>query len=323
MKRVVILAAGLAMAMPLGYAAGLEDVSLHFSGHTAIVWQAPTNHLPKRFWTYKIVPQVFSAAAISNGIVLAGFEKKGFPRPSTNNLVLWADHPDIEPQPPYFAIHPSNGQMSFTLGDRAPGSSKDIARDGTAVRRALKCAGLLGVDPKDLAPTNSATAGIYGVFLARQIDGVRFFDDTEGLQIEFGKDGKIRQFGLMWPKLVRDESCATASPEEIVRCIRGGKTVLVPADEEGNYLAQVRDVARAKRITITHVTPHYGEGVIGEELPENQPAKCVRPTVILGCTADCGTNAVFVQIYAPILASDVRRLLGSRAEKIPGRAPGR
>ena len=323
MKRVVILAAGLAMALPLVYGAGLEDVSLHFSVHTAIVWQAPTNHLPKRLWTYKIVPQVFSAAAISNGIVLAGFEKKGFPRPSTNNLVLWADHPDIEPQPPYFAIHPSNGQMSFTLGDRAPGSSKDIARDGAAVRRALKCAGLLGVDPKDLAPTNSATAGIYGVFLARQIDGVRFFDNTEGLQIQFGKDGKIRQFGLMWPKLVRDERCATASPEEIVRCIKGNKAVWVPADEEGNYLAQVKDMGRAKKVTITQITPFYGEGIFGEEPRENEAPKQVRPVAILGGSADFGTNAVLVRIYVPLLSADVRRVLGSRAEKNPRPKSGR
>jgi hypothetical protein len=51
--------------------------------------------------------------------------------------------------------------------------------------------------------------------------------------------------------------------------------------------------------------------------------KHVRPAAILGATADYGTNAAFVRIYAPILASDVRRLLASRAEKIPSRALGR
>ena len=323
MRMLLIAGWSLAAVLPSVVASSLEDVSLHFSTNTAIVWRAPTNHLPTRFWTYKIVSQVFSATAISNGIVLAGFEKKGFPRPSTSDVVLWADHPDMEPRPPYFAIHPSNGQMSFTLGDRSPDSTKDIARDAAAVRRALKCATLLGVDSKDLAPTNSATAGTYGVFLTRQIDGVRFLDDTEGLQVQFGKDGKIRQFTLLWPKLVRDESCAIASPEEIVRCIRGAKTVLVPADEEGNYFAQVKEMARARRITITQITAHYGEGAIGEEVQDNQPAKWVRPIAILGGTADFGTNTMFVRIYAPILRADVRRLLGSRAENIPGRAPGR
>src|ERR1035441_5674365 len=96
-RRLVTFAATFAMALPSVVASGLEDVSLHFSTNTAIVWQAPTNHLPQRFWTYKRLPQVFSAAAISNGIVLAGFEKKGFPRPSTNRIVLWADHMEGEP----------------------------------------------------------------------------------------------------------------------------------------------------------------------------------------------------------------------------------
>ena len=321
MKRLVIVAVGWATVPLSVIATGLEDVSLHFSTNTVIVWQAPTNHLPKQFWTYKRLPQMFSAAAISNGIVLAGFEKKGFPRPSTNEVTLWADHPDGEMQPPYFSILPRCGQMMFTLGDRAPESQKDVARDGAAVKRAWKCAALLSVDLTQLVQTNAAGSGLGGAFLPRQLDGIQFFAETEGLQFQFGKGGQIRQFALLWPKLERDEICATASPQEIIQCIRGYKTVLVPADEEGNYFAQVREVARARRLTITQVTPYYGEGMLGEEPRDNEPSRYVRPVAILGATADFGTNAAFVKLYAPILAADVRRLLSSRAERIPGRAP--
>ena len=88
MRMLLIAGWSLVAVLPSVVASSLEDVSLHFSTNTAIVWRAPTNHLPTRFWTYKIVPQVFSATAISNGIVLAGFEKKGFPRPSTSDVVL-------------------------------------------------------------------------------------------------------------------------------------------------------------------------------------------------------------------------------------------
>ena len=238
-------------------------------------------------------------------------------------MVLWADHLDGEPQPPYFSILPEYGQMLFTLGDRAPESQKDVARDGAAVSRALKCAALLGVDLTQLLQTNAAGSGTGGVFLPRQLDGIQFFDETEGLQIQFGKDGKIRQFLLLWPKLERDQNCATASPQEIIRCIRGYKTVLVPAGEEGNYFAQVKELARARRITIMQITPYYGEGMLGDEPRENEPSKHVMPIAILGATADFGTNALFVRLYAPILASDVGRLLGSRAEKAPGRALGK
>jgi hypothetical protein len=322
-KKLVIVAVSWATVSLSVLASGLEDVSLHFSTNTVIVWQAPTNHLPKRFWTYKRLPQVFSAAAISNGIVLAGFEKKGFPRPSTNHIVIWDDHMDGEPSPPNFALFPELGQMSYDLGDRASGSPMDSARDEAAVKRAWKCVAQLGVDLTQLVQTNAAGPGTGGVFLPRQLDGIQFFDGTEGFQIMFGKDGKVRSFGLMWPKLERDESCATASPQEIIRCIRGYKTVLVPDDEEGNYFARVREVARARRIAITQITPYYGEGMLGEEPRDNEPSRYVRPVAILGATADFGTNAAFIRIYAPILASDVGRLLGSREEKISGRAPGK
>jgi hypothetical protein len=107
----------------VGVGATLEDISPQFATNIPIVWQASTNHLPAHFWTYKRLPHIFSDAAISNGVVLASFEKKGFPRPSTNEFVIWADHPDMEPKPPYFSIFPKYGQMSFTLGDRAPNPS--------------------------------------------------------------------------------------------------------------------------------------------------------------------------------------------------------
>jgi hypothetical protein len=321
MKKLVIVAVSWATVSLSVLASGLEDVSLHFSTNTVIVWQAPTNHLPKRLWTYKRLPQVFSAAAISNGIVLAGFEKRGFPLPSTNHIVIWADHMEGEPQPPNFAMFPDMGQMSYDLGDRASGSPMDSARDEAAVKRAWRCVAQLGVDITQLVQTNAAGLGTGGVFLPRQLDGIQLFDGTEGFQIMFGKDGNVRSFCLLWPKLERDENCATASPQEIIQCIRGYKTVLVPADEEGNYFAQVREVARARRLSITHVTPYYGDGMLGEEPRDNEPSRYVRPVAILGATADLGTNAAFVKLYAPILAADVRRLLSSRAERIPGRAP--
>jgi hypothetical protein len=309
-----ILRIALAVWFPMaGVGATLEEASPQFGASTAIVWQAPTNHLPSRFWTYKRLPQVFSAAAISNGIVLASFEKKGFPRPSTNEIVLWADHPEGEPRPPDFAILPKYGQLSFSLGDRAPDSPHDIARDEAAVKRALKCAALLGVNPAELAPTNAASAGIYGVSLARQIDGVPFLADTEGLQIQFGKDGKIRGFSLQWPRLERDKNCATASPSEIIRCIRARKTPVYPIDGEPDYFARIKSLAHARKLIITQIKAHYAEGMFGEELPENEPSKHVIPVAELEALADFGTNTVPVRLYAPILSADVKRLLESGA----------
>ena len=213
--------------------------------------------------------------------------------------------------------------MSYNLGDRAAGSPMESARDEAAVTRAWDCAARLGADLRELVRTNAGGPGTGGVFLPRQLDGIPFFDETEGFQMMLGKDGKLRMFCLMWPKLERLENEPTATPEEIIKCIKGRKTVLVPADDGADYLAQVRDVSRARKLTITGAAPYYGEGMLGEEPRGDEPPKCIWPITIMSATADFGTNTSVVRIYAPILASDVRRLLGTRAEKIPGQAPGR
>jgi hypothetical protein len=293
-------------------AATLEDVSPHFGANTAIVWQALTNQLPARFWTYRRLPQIFSVGAISNGIILAGFEKKGFPRPSTNELVLWADHSDIEPKPPYFSVLPNYGQMSFTLGDRAP-NPPDNVHYQAATMRALKCAALLGVDLAELLPTNTATSGLYGVFLTRQVDGMPFRGDIEGFQIQFGKDGKVLQFCLLWPKLDRDEYCATATPAEIIRCIRSRKTPLIPNDDGPGYFSRVRNIAHARKLTIIRLRPYYADGRFGDN-PGDGPSNHVAPIAELETVADFGTNNVPVKLYSPLLSADVKRLLVSESK---------
>lgn len=218
-------------------------------------------------------------------------------------------------RPTFLCNFPKYGQLSFSLGDRAPDSPQDIARDESAVKRALKCAALLGVDPAELVPTNAASAGVYGIFLARQIDGVQFLDDTEGLQIQFGKDGMIRQFSLQWPRLERDNNCATASPSEIIRCIRARRTIVEPIDGELNYFTRVKSLAHARKLIITQIKAYYGEGLFGEEPPENEPSKHVSPVAELEAVADFGTNTVSIRLYAPILSADVKWLLESRTTK--------
>jgi hypothetical protein len=292
----------------VGVGATLEDISPQFATNIPIVWQASTNHLPARFWTYKRLPQIFSAAAISNGVVLASFEKKGFPRPSTNELVIWADHPDMEPKPPYFSIFPKYGQMSFTLGDRAP-NPLDLLNDEVAVKRAFKYAALLGVNVTDLMPTNTASSGSYGVFLTRRIDGVSFVFENEGFQIQLGRNGKIQQFGLLWPKLERYENCATATASEMIRCIRARKTPVLPMDDERDYFGRIKSLARARKLMITRITAYYNEGRFGEEPSQNEPPHEVIPVALLEAIADFGTNTVPLKLYSPILSIDAKKLL--------------
>jgi hypothetical protein len=75
-----------------------ENFSPHFSTNTGIIWQAATNDLPKSFWIYKrLPPHPFSATVISNAIVLASLQTKGFPKPSTNDFYIPEENPPIIP----------------------------------------------------------------------------------------------------------------------------------------------------------------------------------------------------------------------------------
>ena len=149
----------------------LEDISPHFSTNMPIIWQAPTNQLPKSLWIYKKVPRVFSAATISNAVILASFQDKGFPKPSKSRTFIWADHMDGEPQPPYFEVLPAAGQISYSLEDRAPGSAAEYFKDEAAVERAWNALAHLGIQRTEFVRTNVATDGEWGGFLPRQSDG--------------------------------------------------------------------------------------------------------------------------------------------------------
>jgi hypothetical protein len=281
-------------------AATLEEIAPRFSPNAEIVWSVPSNDLPKRLWVYRKLPHVFTAATISNAVILAGFQQKGIPKPSTNVTVMWdeiAGSTVGEPRPPCFAITPEDGMIQFDLGDRWPNSAQDILADQTEVEYAWSCLAWLGVDRTQFVKTNVTGNG---VSFPRQIDGIRFPDETEGFSIQrYGKERKLRFFLLTLPNLQRTTNSPTASPQEII-------------GEEADYLSRVKAMAKAKKLAITKLTPYYGEGVYGEEPPNNRRPSWVMPVAYLEATATFGASNATVKLYAPILTSDVLRLLGNK-----------
>lgn len=286
----------------------IEEISPHFSTNTPIFWQAPMDHLPKNIWTYKIVPRVFSATTISNAIVLAGFRDKGFPKPSTNRIIIWADHSEYETMPPYFSVLPDVGQISFTLGNRTPEGKPEISKT-EAIERAWKCLFQLGVDRDQFLKTNAASYGTVGIFLPRIIDGIQVQNEDQGFQVRLGKERKILGFHLLWPNLEREQNYNIASPQEIIACVRAFKTPSPLDGEEVDYFGRIKNLAKAKKLTITKITPYYGEGVYGRAPTNNEPIKIVTPIAELEVVADFGGSNTTVKLLSPILSAEVARLL--------------
>jgi len=290
----------------------LEDISPHFSTNMPIIWQAPTNQLPKSFWIYKKTPHVFSAATISNAIVLASFQNKGFPKPSKYRIVLWADHVEGEPQPPDFEITPDLGEMSYSLGDRAPDSAAEYFKDGATVERAWDALALLGIERTEFVKTNVAPDGEWGVFLPRRIDGIQIYDESEGFSFQqFGSPKRIRGFSLALPNLERGQNSPTASPKQIIACIRAFKTPTPPNGDEPDYFGRIKSLATARKLTIAKITPYYGEGIYGEAPTNGEPSKIVTPIAQLEAVAEFGNSSADVKLLAPILSSEANKLLNA------------
>jgi hypothetical protein len=331
-KTFAFLAASLATAFSsLADTSSLENFSPHLSTNTPIIWQAPTNHLPKSFWIYRrLGPRIFPATVISNAIVLGSLQSKGFPQPSTNQTCFTADEDANYPwgHPCIFFINPASANLYYTIRHPDKGSVEDIPSDEGIVKRARDCALQLGVDPAQVVEKgltshfNSDTNGVKltnqicgrGVNLSRQLDGICFWgngDDSSngGFWIEFGSHGKIRGFSLTWPSLERYRSQPTASPQQIIACIRAHKIIVIPNADEEKYFERVKTLANAKKFTITKITPYYGEGVFGEVPTNNEPSKYVSPVAELEALADFGNSNLTVRLFSPGLSSDAIRLL--------------
>lgn len=314
-----------------------ENFSPHFSTNTQIIWSTSTDHLPKSLWTYKkILPHIFSALTISNAIVMASLTNKGFPKPSTNDFHVSEEMPPNWPGmiPDIFSIAPSSATIFYWL-PHPDTNAVDIPSDDVLIQRAYICAARLGVDPAQVAfkvwtysfkkdeDDNDLTNQIIGrgVYLSRQLDGIKFMSIgndgfiIEGFYIEFGNRGQIRTFTLVWPEFIRDKKSRTASPQQIIACIRARKIIVIPNAGEETYFQRVKALANVKTFTITKITPYYSEGVFGEAPTNDEPPKIIMPIAELEAVADFGNSNATVRLISPILSSEISRLLAKPATK--------
>ncbi len=309
----------------------LEELNSHLFTNAVIVWQAPTNRLPRSFWIYqRTLPRIFSETVISNAIVLGSLQSKGFPKPSTNQTCIMAEPPNPCGNVCNFFIAPGEASMFFESPNYKNGSPDGIPSDGAIVKFAWDCVLQLGLDPTHMIQesffthsynvdqTGKDTTNFIcgrGVFLSRLLDGVSFFSadntggDSEGFAIELGSYGEIRSFSFRWSAMERYERQQTASLQEIGECIRAHKTIVLPNVDEEDYFTRLRTLANAKKLIITKITPVYGEGVFGKPSTNDAPCKFATPFAELEAIADFGTSNATVRLVSPILSTEVKRLL--------------
>ena len=227
-----------------------------------------------------------------------------------------------------FSIQPASTTISFSSPNQNL-STDNIPEDETVTKRAFEYAARFGLDQAQLLPQNVYTAsnavgcnqtltnGICarGIFLSRKLDGIGFWGDanngSDGFSLELGAYGQVRSFDFVWPDLGLVQKSQTASPKEIISCIRKQNVIVVPENDEPNYFDRLKKLAAAKKFTITQITPYYIEGVFGVVPTNDEPPEIIAPLAELEAVADFGESNATVKLLTPIISSEVTRLLGN------------
>lgn len=310
-----------------------QEVSAHTFTNAVIVWQIPTDQIPKSLWVYRrLLPHIFPPEVISNAVVLGELQNRGFPPSTTNDFYLIPQMPENWPGmiPVIFEIRPCDAYLYYTIPDYGPISEKLTPSGETIMRVARKTAPLLGLDPTNLehgsiythSSDTDRTAGNFcgrGVFFPRYLDDISFFSGAadgsgaEGFTMELGEHGKIQAFSVRWSELEHYKNERTAGLDEMTRCIRAHKVIVIP-NFQPDDLIWLKNLAAVKKLTIIKVTPYYEEGMFGEEPTNDVPSGFAIPFARLDAVADFGTSNEPVKLLSPILSSEAQRLLAAAAK---------
>lgn len=327
MKTLTILAA-LWMAAFSSAAAqsSWRELSAQFFTNATVIWRATNEDLPKNLWIYRTTgPRIFPQTTISNAIVLGDLKNRGIPASSTNDTCIYDECHCSCAIHCLFSINPQYGSISF-YSPLQTDSTQHLPDDNQIIQWAWSYSRQLDIDSRQIVKKNltshfnTDTNGNpilnqisgRGVYLSRVLDGIPFSGkgtdgSEEGFWIEFGSYNTIRAFCLIWLELKRDHQSEIASTQQMIRCIRANKAMLMPEDEE-DYFTKLALLSHAKTVTVTKLTPYYCQGIFDDE-SKNAPSEFVTPFAELEAIANLEKTNLPVRIVCPITLSDINRLL--------------
>lgn len=251
-----------------------------------VVWAVPSGVWPvDGLWTYKVIPQEFSAAVISNAMEIGAFTMQDKVKLSGDALALdkkalfFKDKGETK----WLQVLPTLGYLKYYNGNaeaKAVSATKDVPEPVVGVpelpeatRLGLKYIRLLGIDTSQIArkpgtcdfdlhwevktrewidqkakePVREIQS--FGIDFTRSIDGIEVsgFGDVF---VDFGNNAKVHELEVSWrnlqPYRLRHD---LVTGEEVVRSIHNRQTTLPVL--EGWPLEEI------KTLTITNAAPRY------------------------------------------------------------------
>ena len=274
-----------------------------FQPDAPIEWQV-TNSLPEQMAVYKVVPQSFSGAVISNAMALGGFRPtQRIPGPD-KGLLHFEDN--RENMTRFLRIMPAKGWIRYHDNKAGGHPIRGVPSFEEVERLALSWFERLGGDVKELDPKPwprsettvtsftkpggeqiSKLVGARWMTMFRRIDGI----DLGGkcFSIEFGNDARVKDLELSWRKLEPVERYRTIGKEQILDHLKAGRAVIPPV-----FLAP----PPAKAFKVTGLRPWY-VGVRG--VPQDTIYPVVNVDMV--ATDKAGNNFEFT-VQCPAIAID-------------------
>jgi len=324
----VLLLASLPLASALAQdIVSLESLSPNFPASARMIWQVPSNQIPRILTIYTNVPTIFPVAVISNAIRLASFPMPRSLTVSTNifhvsdnETGFWSRSLDVLPQ---------HGQLGYSIRSN-PTNPTNVPTATEVTQLAWQYARLLGLNTAELIERPQSrrermceygpftnNVGARSTFLTRKLAGIELRD--YGLDVEFGAHQQIRRFMVLWPTLKQAEAAPTATPQQIMQSIRARKTPLAMLEPDG-YIDRVTLTAleKTRTLTIVKVIPIYCLGSFGKG-PINGPDQVFTPYAEVQATAQLDRTNLHIRLLAPILAQDASALVSTAP---PASTPG-
>jgi hypothetical protein len=300
----------------------LEGEAFHPATNVDVVWKA-TNDLPRGLWIYKVMPEAFSAAVVSNAMRLGHFTMKNYSKTTESpfqdkHLIYffaWNDETNHLHRR-FLYIAPTLGAMMYNSAPDYKQPIENVPTAEEAEKMAEDVLFQLGIDRElyfhpqtgydetsirykynrqthQLIQPGITNITLRGVAFSRRIDGVR--ESTHWcFLIHFRSHGEIEDFSLTWRNLLPQESHRTVTKDEIIQMIKSGQTTLPP------QFTDTTGVEEATRLTVTRITPFYYSGTGTERLDYLYPY--AEMEVLVGTT-----NSHLIYLQCPILAEKSER----------------
>lgn len=289
----------------------LEGNAFKPATNCPIVWNA-TNAFPSGLWVYKVMPEAFSSAVVSNAMRLGEFKnqdlsKTGQPLLNDKHLIYFLNKNEYG-KPRYLFIAPTIGAMEYSSQKDYTAPVENVPSSEAAEKLARDILFQFGIDRSllgervksgyDETTTKIDRQGnmlgepqviVRGISFERRINGIPL-SEAWCFLIHFGSNGRIEDFKLRWRNLLPYKSNPTFTPSEIVELIKTGQSIFPPQAGGGDF-----DISKATKLTVEKITPRYFNGAGKEWLD------FIYPYADLDMSAEIGAEKAIFYLTCPLV----------------------